>query len=96
MPDNIIFTVYVQSGNKHGTQDYRFYICKTITDNPSTIHGSGWIEGDFIIIAQGLGRVFAPRLMDWWNKSDDHSLKFAWHCAKCIGKRGVKELPPMV
>lgn len=96
MPDNIIFTVYTQSGNKNGSQDFRFYICKTITDNPNSITGAGWIEGDFVIIAEGLKKVFAPRLMNWWNNSKDHSLKFAYHCSRHIGKRGIKELPPMI
>jgi len=98
VPDGTIFTIFEQSGNKHGTDTYVFTVCETSDESfTSDIsgYGSGKCEGNFKIIARGATKTTAPRLMQWWIDSSVKTLEFAQHCATYITKRGIKELPPM-
>lgn len=91
---NNLFTVFVQEGNKHGTDKFEFYICQLDVYSHNIISGenrnSGFIEGNFKIIAEGIGKTKAPRLMGWWVDNPQlQSLDYAIRCAESIKKRGV-------
>jgi hypothetical protein len=99
IPDDTIFTIFEQDGNKHGVNYYSYAICKTtsLSHNLDTAsYGSGFCKGNWEVIVEGIGKIKAPRLMDWWIPSEDKSLQFAYHCDCYISKRGIKVLPPMV
>ena len=96
VPEGCVFTVFCQAGNKRGTDTFEFYICESTNDQVETIQLSPcYCQGNFRIIAQGLTKTKAPRLMDWWINSPDKSLAFAIHCANYIDKRGLKKIPPI-
>lgn len=107
IPDGAIFTVFDQSGDKRGTQDFNFYICQTSADalDVTASSGRGRCQGNFRNICAGEGKTKAPRLMDWWigfvgeddasKASNKEKVAFALHCAAHINKRGIKELPPL-
>ena len=98
VPGGAVFTVFAQSGDKRGTNDWHYWICVADDAVESTrIAGYGWIEGNFRILAHAEGKVKAPRLMGWWDKrpSNVSPLAYAEHCAAYIDKRGVAELPPI-
>lgn len=92
-----IFTIFEQNGDKRGTDEFFFSICKTTGSDSEDIsnYGKGFCKGNFEIIVRGEGKTKAPRLMKWWIESSDNSLEFAEHCAKYIEKRGIKELPSL-
>lgn len=100
VPAGQLFTIFDQSGNKHGTDKWYFYLC-VAGEGQKKLGGSYtkmWCEGDYQILVCAEGKIKAPRLMDWWTKRpagvDD--LAYAKHCVAHIDKRGLKELPPMV
>jgi hypothetical protein len=101
VPQGELFTIFEQSGNKRGTDEFYFFICKSLKDDGSVEglaiiranYGAGYISGKFEIIAQGIGKIKAPRLMGWWLTSQDQSLEFAKKCDIFINKRGCKEIP---
>lgn len=93
--EGTMFTIFAQSGDKRGTDDYRFYICVATDVCVEKKSGHGWCEGNFEIVAQGTTLTKAPRLMGWWINSPIKTHKFAQHCAAFIDKRGVKVLPPI-
>lgn len=98
IPEGTVFTIFEQSGDKHGNDTFNFTICQAIDEimgEDKAQYGSGFVTGNYKIIAQGLGKTKAPRLMGWWTESNDKSLAFALHCAKFIDKRGLKVLPQM-
>lgn len=97
IPEGILFTIFSQAGDKRGTDHFEFYICECTDDQvQSTIELSPcFCRGNFRIIAQGLTKIKASRLMDWWINSRDKSLMFAEHCASHIDKRGLKQIPPI-
>lgn len=98
VPEGTIFTIFEQSGNKHGTDTFYFLICQATdeqVEKDKADYGRAFIEGNFKILVRAEGKTKAPRLMGWWNDSKDHSLAFANHCAIYINKRGIKELPPL-
>jgi hypothetical protein len=77
VPNSTIFTVFDQSGDKHGTNEFNFFICEAfICEAQDTVpqqcirggcyRSGGYIEGNFAVIALGEGKARAPRLMDWW------------------------------
>lgn len=99
VPDNTIFTIFEQSGDKHGTDSYYFFVCRSDSsiekEKMESDYGSGFLEGSYEIIAEGKGKTKAPRLMRWWIDSERKDLEFARHCGEYIKKRGVKELPAL-
>ena len=98
IPVGTVFTLFEQDGTKRGTDTFKFLVCEIVEgedSNHSTEYGSGFFEGSFRVIAEGLTKTKAPRLMEWWN-SGDKTLAFAEHCAAHIDKRGLKTLPSMV
>lgn len=98
IPEQTVFSVFYQDGDKRGTDNFYFAICCTSHDYVEKIiqeYTGCWIEGNLKIIAKGEGKVKAPRLMKWWIDSTQKTLEFAEHCAKYIDKRGIKELPPL-
>jgi hypothetical protein len=98
VPEGTMFTIFEQSGNKRGTDTYKFQICTVtaeVAGEAISNYGSGFVRGNYKVIAEGLTNTKAPRLMKWWIDSPDKSLAFAEHCKAYIDKRGVKELPAM-
>lgn len=75
-PDEKMFTVFNQSGNKRGTKNFTFYLCETRSAGntlSNRITGGCYgdtaeIHGNFMILCRGEGKIKAPRLMDWWIK----------------------------
>jgi len=49
------------------------------------------VQGKFQIIAYSDSKIYAPRLMEWWNKGDG-SIAYAELCAKYLKPR-VKQIP---
>jgi hypothetical protein len=100
VPEDTIFSVYERSGDKRGTQIYIFTLCRVTSEVYTPIeaeYGSGKIWGNFEVIVQAVGKVKAPRLLDWWKKKplDVGDLQWAIHCKECIQKRGIKYIPPL-
>ena len=93
IPENTVFSVFAQSGDKRGTDDYRFYVCATTDSQTEDIKGYGWIDGNFKVVAMGETKTKAPRLLGWWANSPIKTLEFAQKCAVYIDKRGIKDLP---
>lgn len=97
--DNTIFTIFEQSGDKRGTHVFKFSILRADSSLEKTKYqpeyGEGFLEASFEVIAEGLTKVKAPRLLGWWSESSKKDIDFARHCAIYIKKRGVKNLPPM-
>lgn len=98
IPEGTMFSIFEQSGNKRGTDTYKFSICVTsdaqYSDNEAK-YGNGFVKGNWEIVAEAEDKIKSPRLMNWWIESKDKSLAFAQWCAANINKRGIKELPPM-
>jgi hypothetical protein len=99
VPENTVFTVFEQSGDKRGTSTFNFFICKASFE-PSEITADyeRYCRGNFEVICEGLGKTKAPRLMDWWlalgeGRKRKELLAYAEHCKQNIDRRGVKELP---
>ena len=68
--DGTMFTIWQSSGDKYGTTDADFYICKA-GGSPTRIEGGhrrgdAFIEGEFGIVAHGKGNTKATRLLSWW------------------------------
>lgn len=98
VPSGIVFSIIEKSGGAKGTEKFKFRICVSSDEEENEIianQGKGQIAGNFKIVCAGETYIKASRLQDWWNKSEDHSLEFALHCAAHISQRGVKHLPPM-
>ena len=95
--EGCLFTVFIQEGDKHGTKRFQFYICEV--DFQSEIQfieakqGEGYIEGHFKVLAEGVGKTKAPRLMGWWQQ--EQTKEFALACGEKIKVRGAKQ-PPVV
>ena len=101
IPEHTVFTLFEQSGNKRGTEQFFFSICITTDAEVSkdeASYGDGKCAGNFKVICRGEGKVKAPRLMTWWTEQKPRNIDlvlFAEHCAKYIDKRGTKDCPPM-
>jgi len=100
VPVGTVFAVWERAGDKRGTHTYVIRLYEVIASGPENVrlsadYGDGYIVGKFQLLAEGNGKVKAPRLWGWWKNSKDHSLAFAQHCAKWIEKRGIDVLPPM-
>lgn len=84
VPDSTIFTIFSQSGDKRGTQNFDFYICEVRSpgDTPSNSifggHSRGNCKcvGNFLVLCRGEGKTKAPRLMDWWGKLAEKCSEF--------------------
>lgn len=95
VPEGQVFSVYVRDGDKKGTKTSEFYICK-VSDGAGHIFNHYTqcdCSGNFEVVAKGLTKTKAPRLMAWWNGNGEKSLALAERCAKYIDTRGQKELP---
>jgi hypothetical protein len=102
VPDGVVFTVFSQGGNKHGTDEFNFYVCVTDSTAQENIMGGcygrgGHCSGAFRIVAHGDGKARAPRLLEWWEKrpAGVPPLRWAQHCAAHIKTRGLKFPPPL-
>jgi len=101
-PERTVFTIFEQSGGKHDTGTWNFWICVVLPDDEPTTeysasYGRGFCNGSYAIVAQATGKIKSPRLMDWWQARphDADELSYAQHCAEWIEKRGAAVLPPM-
>lgn len=97
-PEETTFSILEQSGNKRSIRRFNFYICVTSNNDYAEVtasHSRGRCKGNFKVVCVGEGKAKASKLMEWWTKSEDHSLEFAMHCAAHINKRSLKELPPL-
>lgn len=98
-PEDAMFSIFEQSGNKHGTDTYKFRICRATASAENEIVSSytdrRYCKGNFEVIAEAFGTTKAPRLMGWWKEKpgDVDPLAYAKLCAAYIDKRGVKDLP---
>lgn len=95
-----VFTVFEQDGNKRGTDNWTYRICVASEADQAEIkanYGRGRISGQFAVIAQGEGKIRAPRLMDWWDKKPANVDPLVWaaHLRDNIDKRGMKEPPAL-
>lgn len=100
VPDDTVFTIFEQSGNKRGTDTWVFIILKTdssLDGRYEAAYGDGFVRGGFAEIARASGNIKAPRLMNWWQAkpASVDALSYAYHCAEHIGRRGVAVLPPI-
>lgn len=99
VPAGTVFTIFEQDGNKRGTDTFIFKICVAggETQKHKSVYGSGFVEGQFTVIAQATGKTKSPRLMRWWDErpAGGDLLAYARHCAAHIDKRGVDVLPSM-
>ena len=90
------FSVY-RSEYHHYPLSIEFWICSVSEDfdeNRISIYSSGnvaSVSGKFRIIAESNSKIYAPRLMEWWNKGDG-SIAYAELCAKYLKPR-IKEIP---
>lgn len=94
VPAGTMFSVFIQDGNKWGTDKFRFLVCEVVdaSEKIGVSYGSGFIEGAFRVVAEGSGNTKAPRLMDWWI-GGPKTLAYAEACAAAINKRGQKAAP---
>jgi hypothetical protein len=80
IPDETVFSIFEQSGNKRGTQEFRFALC-VINPNKHTkdkaVYGSGYCQGNYEIIVKTDSIIKSSRLLEWWNSNSEKSLKFA-------------------
>lgn len=99
IPDGTLFTIYEQSGDSRGTNAFCFQICvidSTFEHKDDAEYADGFCNGNFRVIAQGLTKTKAPRLMGWWNDNNNpKTFEFAKHCEKYINKRGVSIIPEL-
>jgi hypothetical protein len=105
--EGTVFTVLDMNGNKYGTREFNFWICRANPYEFSTLESSYRcdvkVQGNFEIVTHGEGKTKAPRLMGWWvefvgkndelGRSQNEKMYFAQHCAEHINKRGMKKLP---
>lgn len=99
VPENKVFTLFYQDGDKRGTDTSWFLILvadDSVVNEIASPYGSGKISGNFRVLVEAKTKTKAPRLMGWWIDSKDKSLEFAQHCGQYINKRGIKELPVLV
>lgn len=95
-PEELIFTIFVQNGDKMGTRNYEFHICKVAVPDVCEIRdeANNYCTGNFKILCSGIGKVKAPRLLSWWKKAPaDRLEEYAIACGELINKRGHKEAP---
>ena len=100
VPDNAVFTIFYQDGDKRGTGSWHYMIAVTDSSQEEQTIKYGYtgtfVRGRFRIVAEGKTLTKAPRLMGWWDKRGTADpLAYAEHCAKWIDKRGVAVLPAM-
>ena len=96
LPEGATFSVY-RSEYHYYPLSTKFWICSVseqFEKNRISIYPSGnvaSVQGKFQIIVESNSKTYAPRLMDWWNKSDG-SIEYAELCAKYLKPR-VKQIP---
>lgn len=97
VPIGKVFTIFEQSGDKRGTQIFKFTIAAAdheVSEIISQCSDSRYCKGNFKILCQASTKVKAARLMEWWTGyMGDRKEEFAIHCAANIDKRGLKECP---
>jgi hypothetical protein len=101
VPEDTVFTVFDQSGDKYSPKVFQFWILAVggQTDNiVESSFGSGKVQGDYRTLAYARGQLKACRLMDWWNTKPTHTdrLEYAIKCGEYIQKRGVKDCPSIM
>lgn len=96
LPEGATFSVY-RSEYHYYPLSVEFWICsasESFEENRISIYPSGnvaSVSGKFQIIAEANTKLYAFRLMEWWNKGDG-SIEYAELCAKYLKPR-IKEIP---
>lgn len=99
VPEDTVFTVFDQYGDKHGLRTFQFWICAVGGGEPTNgingTYGSGTVIGNFRLLAHASSTLKASRLMNWWTDKPTHTdlLAYGTKCGIEIHKRGVKECP---
>lgn len=97
VPEDTVFTVFDQHGDKFGIRTFQFWICALGGGEPTNgidaTYGSGEIIGDFRLLAHAKGTLKAARLLNWWTHKPTHTdlLEYGTKCGIEIQKRGVKD-----
>ena len=98
VPDGTVFSIFEQSGDKRGTDQFCFSLCvvdESAESKDRANYGKGYCQGRYRTIIKTDTKIKSSRLLEWWSNSPDKSIEFAQHCASYIQKRGIKALPPM-
>lgn len=96
LPEGATFSIY-RSEYHYYPISVEFWLCsvsESFDESRISIYPSGnvaSVSGKFQIIAESNSKLYAFRLMDWWNKGDG-SIEYAYLCAKYL-KPGIKEIP---
>lgn len=96
LPEKATFSVYRAEYHYYPVST-EFWICSVseqFKESRISIYPSGnvaSVSGKFQIIAESGSKIYAPRLMGWWNKGDG-SIEYANLCAKYLKPR-IKEIP---
>lgn len=96
LPEGATFSVY-RSEYHYYPISVEFWICsvsENFEEDRISIYPSGNVAsvlGKFQIIAEADSKLYAFRLMEWWNKGNG-SIEYAELCAKYLKPR-IKEIP---
>jgi len=96
LPEGATFSVY-RAEYHHYPLSTEFWICavgEEFENERISIYPSGnvaSVEGKFRIICEADSKVYAPRLMEWWNAGDG-LIAYAELCAKYLKPR-IKQIP---
>jgi hypothetical protein len=94
--DGVIFTVWMASGNRRGTDssDYYILLADSAQEAAELTNGYGMLTGRWQVLAHGDGTVRAPRLLLW---AKDRSLteREARHLGAQIKLRDKAQPDPM-
>lgn len=96
LSEGATFSVY-RSEYHYYPLSVEFWVCsvsKSFEENKISIYPSrnvASVSGKFQIITESNNKLYAFRLMEWWNKGDG-SIEYAQLCAKYLKPR-IKEIP---
>ena len=102
IPEGTVFTIFEQSGDKRGSDIYKYHICQVDSivaeQTIKAGYGDGEITGCFTILAQATTLIKSPRLMAWWDArpKDVDAAEYARHLAQYIDKRGMAQPPALI
>jgi hypothetical protein len=100
VPEGLFFTVGEYDSRFKANDPSSFWICETIAAEETEVkskYGNGFVKGNYRVVVCADTPVKAARLDSWWNKGkkSTRTLAYAQHCARYLGERGLKTLPPM-